>query len=141
MPNYRIKLRRSVLDRVLGGVCGGCGDCLGISGWWIRLGFGALALASLGYALLLYVLLWVSLPQQRFGDLPPLVHPGEPEPQRFSRPEGLLTLGVVAIFAGVCILGNQAGIFRLSSGADLLLPAMLLLIGLIVLLKHLRGVA
>lgn len=141
MQNYRIKLRRSVLDRVFGGVCGGCGDCLGISGWWVRISFVLLTLSTAGFGVLLYMLLWVGIPQQRWSDLSPLTQRDEPPPQRLPRPEGVLTLGAASIFAGVIVLADQAGVLRTSGGADLLPAAMLLMIGLVVLVKHLRGVA
>jgi phage shock protein PspC (stress-responsive transcriptional regulator) len=128
-------------DRVFGGVCGGIGNCLGVSGWWVRLTFIALALIASSFGILLYVLLWTSLPPQRLSDLPPLVHPGEPSPTGYTRPESVLTLGALSIIVGVFILADQTGFLRAAGGADLLAPGMLFLIGFVVLLKHLRGVA
>lgn len=139
MTVFRVRLRRSALDRVFGGVCGGIGACLGVSGWWIRGAFAALALTSFLFAALLYVLLWVSIPGQRIPDLPPLIRPGEPEVPRYPRPEAILIVGGLAILIGIVVLAEQTGVFFASR--ELIPPVMLLIIGLIVLLKHLRGVA
>ncbi len=130
-----------MIDRVFGGVCGGMGECLGVSGWWVRGAFAALALTSLSFAILLYLLLWVALPVQRLNDLPPLLRPGEARPPRYVRPESILTLGALAIIVGIIVLADQTGVLKASGGGDLLAPGMLLLIGLMILLKHLRGVA
>jgi phage shock protein PspC (stress-responsive transcriptional regulator) len=128
-------------DRVLGGVCGGIGNCLGISGWWVRLTFIALALITFSFGILLYFLLWTSIPPQKLSDLPPLVRPGEPSPACYTRPESVLTLGALSIIVGVIVLADQTGVLHAAGGGDLLAPGMLFLIGFVVLLKHLRGVA
>jgi phage shock protein PspC (stress-responsive transcriptional regulator) len=55
-------LRRSRTDRWLGGVCGGLAPATGLPAWVCRLAF-ALLLVCGGTGLLLYVLLWILLPQ------------------------------------------------------------------------------
>lgn len=140
MTPYRIRLRRSMLDRVLGGVCGGIGECLGISGWWVRAASFALAITSLPFGLLIYALLWVSIPMQRADRLPPLVRPGEAAPARYTQPESVLLLGALAILIGAIALADKTGVLQASGGGDLLPPVMLLLIGLVILFKHLRGI-
>jgi phage shock protein PspC (stress-responsive transcriptional regulator) len=136
---YRVRFRRSAQDRVLGGVCGGAGACLGISGWWVRAVFGILLLTDAAFALLLYLLLWLSVPPQRIIDLPPLTRPDEPAPRLYSSPEGVLTLGGLAILIGVVVLAETSGVLRLSGGGDLLAPLMVALIGVILLIKALRN--
>ncbi|MBO9309774.1 MAG: PspC domain-containing protein [Chloroflexi bacterium] len=136
---YRIRFRRSAQDRVLGGVCGGAGACLGISSWWIRAVFAVLLLTNYAFALLLYALLWLSVPPQRMVDLPPIARPDEPRPRLCSSPEGVLTLGGLAIAAGVVVLAETSGVLRLSGGGNLLAPLMLALIGLSLLLKAPRN--
>lgn len=138
---YRIRLQRSLIDRMAGGVCGGMGECLNISAWWVRGAFLALALTSFGFAVLLYGLLWVSIPSQRLSDLPPLRRPGEAAPPRYTRPEAILTIGGLAILVGVVILAQTTGVLQSARGGDLLLPIMLLLIGVVILFKQLRGAA
>lgn len=136
---YRVRFRRSAQDRVLGGVCGGAGACLAISGWWLRLVFGILLLTDFAFAILLYVLLWLNVPPQRMVDLPPITRPNEPAPRLYSSPEGVLTLGSLAIAVGVVVLAETSGVLRLSGGGDLLAPLMLALIGLTLLVKALRN--
>jgi signal transduction histidine kinase/phage shock protein PspC (stress-responsive transcriptional regulator) len=59
-PSLR-RLRRSRTDRVLGGVCGGLGQTLGIDPLVVRVAVVALTLAG-GTGVLLYVLGWLLLP-------------------------------------------------------------------------------
>lgn len=141
MKPYRSRLRRSQLDRVLGGVCGGIGATLGISGWWVRGAFAALSLTLFSFSGLLYVLLWVLLPVQRIADLPPLSRPGEAAIPHYPRPEGILTLGALAIVVGAIILAKGTGVLDAAGGGDLLAPVTLLLVGIVTLYKHLRGIA
>ncbi|PJF35496.1 MAG: hypothetical protein CUN49_10295 [Candidatus Thermofonsia Clade 1 bacterium] len=136
---YRIRFRRSAQDRVLGGVCGGAGACLGISSWWIRAVFAVLLLTDYSFAVLLYLLLWLSVPPQRMVDIPPPARPDQPKPRLYSSPEGVLTLGSLAIVVGIVTLAETSGVLRLSGGGDLLAPLMLALIGLVLLIKALRN--
>ncbi len=129
-----------MLDRVFGGVCGGIGSYLGMSGWWPRVAFIALALTSFSFAVLLYLLLWVMMPGQSLADLPPLLRPGEPRTPRYARPETMLILGTATIAVGIIVLAQGTGVLQGVRG-DLLGPVMLLLIGIVLLDKHLRGVA
>ncbi len=55
-------LRRSRADRWIGGVCGGVAQATGLASWVWRIVFTALALCG-GSGLLLYVLLWIFVPQ------------------------------------------------------------------------------
>jgi phage shock protein C len=138
MTTYR--LTRNMLDQVLGGVCGGIGSYLGMSGWWVRAAFIALALTTFNFAMLLYILLWLILPSQSLADLPPLLRPGEPRTPRYARPETVLALGGTTIAVGIIVLAQGTGVLQSARG-DLLAPVMLLLIGVVLLLKHLRGAA
>lgn len=133
-------LTRSMLDRVLGGVCGGIGSYLGVSGWWVRAAFVALALTTFGFAVLLYALLWVIIPGQSISEVPPILRPGEAPPPRFARPETTLILGAVAIIVGIVVLAQGGGALQ-GLRSDILAPITLLLIGFVVLLKHVRGTA
>lgn len=141
MNVYRIRLRRSALHRILSGLCGGIGEVLGVSGWWVRGAFAALLLTSVPIALLLYGLLWVILPMQKIGELPPLTRPGEPPITRFARPEGVLTVGGLAVLSGALVLAQTTGVLQAAGGIDLLAPIMAILIAIIIVLKQLRGVA
>jgi phage shock protein C len=138
MTTYR--LTRNLLNRVLGGVCGGIGSYLGVSAWWVRLAFIALTLTSPTFGILAYVLLWFTLPGQTLDDLPPILQPGEKYSPRYARPEMMLLLGMGAIIVGVIVLTQSRGLLAGPNG-DLLAPGLLFLIGLVLLIKHLRGQA
>ena len=56
-------LRRSQGDRWLGGVCGGIGQATGIPSWVWRLVF-LLGMVCAGTGAVLYVLLWILVPQE-----------------------------------------------------------------------------
>ena len=58
------RLYRSSTNKVVGGVCGGMGDYLGIDPVLIRLLFVFLAVVE-GFGALLYVILWIVLPEER----------------------------------------------------------------------------
>jgi phage shock protein C len=56
-------LQRSIDDRVAAGVCGGLADYLEVDPVWVRLGFVAGTLFW-GIGLIVYALLWITLPEQ-----------------------------------------------------------------------------
>lgn len=56
-------LRRSRMDRWIGGVCGGIARATGLDSWVWRLIFTVLFLAF-GSGILLYVLLWIFVPEE-----------------------------------------------------------------------------
>jgi phage shock protein PspC (stress-responsive transcriptional regulator) len=140
MTIYRPRLRRNTLDRVLGGLCGGISNCLGISAWWVRAVFGLLFLNNALIAVLLYALLWVMVPLAKPADLPPLQRP-ETEFTVLPHPESVLTISMFCVLGGILLLTEQTGVLRSASGIDLLAPAILFVIGLVVLSKNVRGVA
>lgn len=55
-------LRRSRGDRMIGGVCGGIAQAMGIGSWIVRLIFALLILCA-GTGLLVYVLMWILVPE------------------------------------------------------------------------------
>ncbi len=56
-------LRRSITDRWIGGVCGGIAQVTGIASWVWRLLF-ICSLVFAGSGVLLYVLMWILVPQE-----------------------------------------------------------------------------
>ena len=56
-------MRRSRNDRWLGGVCGGLATITGLESWIWRLIF-ALFTVSFGVGILIYVLLWIFVPEE-----------------------------------------------------------------------------
>jgi phage shock protein C len=59
----RIKLYRSLSDRMVGGVCGGLGTFLNIDPVFIRLLFVLLLFGS-NFGFLLYLVLWIVIPEE-----------------------------------------------------------------------------
>jgi phage shock protein PspC (stress-responsive transcriptional regulator) len=57
-------LRRSLGDRWIGGVCGGLAQITGLASWIWRLIF-VLAVVFAGTGLLLYVLMWIFVPEEQ----------------------------------------------------------------------------
>jgi phage shock protein PspC (stress-responsive transcriptional regulator) len=63
-PEEKKTLRRSRHNRIFAGVCGGLADFFGINAFWFRLGF-LLALIPGGIpGFLLYLLLWIIVPNE-----------------------------------------------------------------------------
>jgi phage shock protein C len=60
-------LRRSRGERVIGGVCGGLGRYLGLDPVLLRIAFVVLAIAG-GGGILLYVVAWILIPEEREGE-------------------------------------------------------------------------
>jgi len=56
-------LLRSIDDRVLAGVCGGLASYLEVEAAWVRVGMVAATLFW-GVGLIIYALLWITLPEQ-----------------------------------------------------------------------------
>ncbi len=63
VPSSVNRLRRSRSDRWLGGVCGGVALLTGMESWVWRLAF-ALLFLFWGAGLLLYILLWIFVPDE-----------------------------------------------------------------------------
>jgi phage shock protein C len=59
----RVKLYRSLSDRMIGGVCGGLGTFLNIDPVFIRLLFVLLLFGS-DFGFLLYLVLWIVIPEE-----------------------------------------------------------------------------
>ena len=57
------QLRRSKGDRWIGGVCGGLARATGMDSWIWRLVF-ALFTISFGFGLVIYLLLWIFVPEE-----------------------------------------------------------------------------
>lgn len=68
------KLFRSRRDKVIGGVCGGLGNYLGIDPVIIRVIF-VISVLFHGFGLLPYVILWIIVPEE------PIIFPGESHQQ------------------------------------------------------------
>ena len=63
-PTDRLqRLRRSLNDRWIGGVCGGIAQFTGVESWLVRLAF-TLAILFAGVGLIPYVVLWIFIPPE-----------------------------------------------------------------------------
>jgi phage shock protein C len=64
MKTRGVSLRRSRMDRMIAGVCGGLGEFFGVSSFWFRLGF-LIALIPGGVpGILAYLILWLVVPSE-----------------------------------------------------------------------------
>lgn len=62
------RLTRSRRERILGGVCGGLAEDLGIDPTIVRLVWAALTVFTAGFpGVLLYLLGWFIIPEERIG--------------------------------------------------------------------------
>ncbi len=112
---------RSFTDRVLGGVCGGLGAVLPIGTWWLRVLFAVLSVVTLGACALLYLCLWIAIPQ-------------ESPVGRQRGGSGLLLLTLLAIF--FTLAGWVAWV---TSGTPVYWPALLVGVSLVFFLRQVRG--
>lgn len=62
-----VLLRRSKTERVVGGVAGGLGRYLGIDPVILRIAFVLLAISG-GSGVLLYLIAWIAIPEEKEGD-------------------------------------------------------------------------
>lgn len=65
------RLYRSRNDRLLGGVCAGLADYFNIDPTIMRLLYILLCFVSLGSGVLIYVVLWVIVPESKVYHMPP----------------------------------------------------------------------
>jgi len=58
------KLYRSSANRWLGGVCGGLGEYLGMDPTVVRILYIIGTFLSMGFGILLYIILWIVIPEK-----------------------------------------------------------------------------
>jgi len=67
MNSYQRRLRRSVSDRWLGGVCGGLGSYLGMDPTVVRIVYVLLSILSVAFpGILVYIILWILIPDNGY---------------------------------------------------------------------------
>ena len=67
MSSYDRRLRRSLGDRWIGGVCGGLGMYLGIDTTAVRVGYVLLSILSIAFpGILVYIILWILIPESDY---------------------------------------------------------------------------
>lgn len=93
-------LRRSATDKVIAGVCSGLGRYLGVDPVLLRIAFVVLALSG-GSGLLLYVVAWIMIPEEKAGEALGEARPASGDATR-------LVIGGTLIAVGAILLLNLA---------------------------------
>jgi len=135
------RLFRSTNDRMLGGVCGGLGDYLGIDPTFIRIFFFIIIFGG-GAGFWIYLLLWLLVPEadgevtKDFGDR--MRNMGDDFTQAVSQPHpksGLIIGGGLILF-GIFWLLEQLNLPWLSWwDFDVLWPLVLVIAGVVLLYR------
>ncbi len=125
-----------MIDRTFGGVCGGLGAYLSINSWWVRVAFLALMVFTLGAGLVVYLILWLAIPEQTLADL---YHEDvfDETAQQQTRPETLVLIGTGIIVIGMLVLALNLGVLDNTNGGALL-PFAVILLGLTLFAQQLR---
>ncbi len=138
------KLFRSREDRMLGGVCGGLGDFLGLDATWIRLAFFLLIFGG-GVGFWAYVVLWILIPEQGatnsgdFGERLRVVGDDFVKAVNRPHPKSGIIVGAGLIILGAVWLLESLGISWLGwFDFDLLWPILLIVAGIVLLYRWKR---
>lgn len=110
---------RSFSDRVFGGVCGGIAVRLPLNAWFVRGAFLVLAGVSLGAFAVLYLMLWLAVPQESLA----------------VRSEG----GAFWLFVTVLLAGLVTANWVVYSGGEgLFFPLLLLMLSVVFFVEQVR---
>jgi len=150
------KLYRSRTDKMIGGVCGGLGQYLGIDSTIVRLFFVLLAMGN-GVGVLIYLTLWLVVPREGQAEATTVentIRSGADEiaeraramgddlreAVRHPHPQAGLIVGAVLIVLGVVFLLQNLDIVWLRwLDFDMLWPVLLVAAGLALLLRNVKG--
>ena len=142
---------------MIGGVCGGLGQYLGIDSTFVRLFFVLLAFAGNGIGVLIYLLLWIILPAEgrpRATSFEENVRMGSEEVADRARhigddlrnmvqdphPQAALIIGAALIILGVVYLIDNLQLPWLQwLRFDIIWPLLLVLGGIALILRRGRG--
>jgi phage shock protein C len=150
-----LRLTRSQDNRMIGGVCGGLGEYLGIDATFVRLFFLLLAFGE-GAGVLIYFVLWLILPSEENPEssLGSNVNRGAQEMSdrarelggslsrgpRASNQQISLIVGGALVVVGVIYLIDNLNLAWLGwLRFNVLWPAMLIVGGAFLLVRYLRG--
>jgi phage shock protein C len=114
-------LRRSVDDRVIGGVGAGLARYFGIDAAIVRILFVVLAVFG-GSGLLAYIIAWIAIPEEKPGDA---VGPASTS----ANAQGSVIIGALLVAAGVFLLLDQL----VPGFRQILGPLLLIAVGLAIL--------
>lgn len=138
------RLYRSRSDRMLGGVCGGLGDYLGIDPTFVRIFFFLLVFGA-GMGFWIYILLWILIPEEGVedpGDFKNRVHSAGNDfvaSVNQPHPKAGLVVGAGLIVLGLMWLLENLGIPWLWWwDFDILWPLLLVIAGVVMLLRWRR---
>ena len=151
----KTRLARSQTDRMVGGVCGGLAAYLGIEAVWVRLFFVLITIVPNGFGLLLYLILWIIMPQAGQEELTPsqTAHANVEEmadkARELAQNVGQAVRGVpnrqagILIGAALILFGLMFLLSNLHLWAwlrfDLWWPLLLIAGGLVLLVTRVRG--
>jgi len=150
------RLYRRDTDKMIGGVCSGLGEYLGIDPTIVRIFFVLLALAD-GFGGLIYLVLWLVLPpagQSEPTSLEETIRTGTDEIAARARTLGdelreasdhpnpqtnLIIGGVMVLFGALFLIRNLDITWLRWLNFGMLWPALLIMAGVILLVRHLKG--
>ncbi len=117
-------MNRSFTNRVFGGVCGGLAETLRLNVWIIRALLIVFSIISSGAGVLLYVTLWIALPQESL----------------ISKSRGNTLSFLLFVFITLTIVGSwvvhQTGQLNGPDGQNLLYPILFMVFSLTFLLRQ-----
>ncbi len=138
------KLYRSQDDRMLGGVCGGLAEFVGIDASLIRLAFFLLLFGG-GVGFWVYIVLWIIIPEQGVedsGDFRDRIRVmGDDFVTAVNRPHpksGLIVGGGLIILGAMWLLESLGIDWLWWLDFDLFWPVLLILAGLVLILRWKR---
>jgi phage shock protein C len=136
------RLYRSSANRVIGGVCGGLGQYLGIDPMLVRLAFVVLALVN-GLGVLLYFIIWLLVPGKTDSELSgeDVMRANLEDMSAQARrvggslhtSQGAAIIGLVLVVAGAMFLLKQ---FIPGLSPHLLWPVLLIGLGVLLLARR-----
>lgn len=140
----KVKLYRSLSNRMIGGVCGGLGTYVNIDPIFIRLLFVLLLFGS-DFGFILYLLLWIIIPEEggaygfqedSIGDRVKSMGNDIQQAVTQPHPQAGLILGAGLIIIGGILFLNRLNLSWLSwMNFDILWPILLIVGGIVLLLR------
>ena len=149
------KLYRSSTDRMIGGVCAGLGQYLGLDPIFIRIFFVLLTIGG-GAGVLIYILLWILIPEAETGQIgsPETIRAGAEHIKQRAQalgaemrdsiqadnPRAGLIVGAALVLLGLVFLGQNLELTWLRwLDADILWPLLLVAGGLVLIWRRAKG--
>lgn len=139
------RLTKSRTNHMLFGVCGGLGEYFEIDPTLVRLAFAVLTLAN-GIGMIIYIVLAIIMPSEENVAMAPEAQERSSQSTRensdlaresLKKSDRNRLLGAILLILGIYLLLDRLSIFRLFWWLDeLFLPAILILGGAWLLLKH-----